>query len=45
MHPEVLLADTQHVGAPFVPEQSPGLISGVVTIDGATFITLLSLSS
>ena len=43
--PEVLLAQEPHIDAPLIPEQGPDLISGVVTIDDATFITLLSLYS
>ena len=31
--------------APLLPEQGPDLVSGVVTMDDATFTTLLSLSS
>ena len=42
--PEVLLAQDQRTDAPSLPEQGPNLISGVVTMDDATF-TLLSLSS
>ena len=41
--PEVLLAQEQRVDAPLMPEQGPDLISGVVTMDDATFTTLLSL--
>ena len=43
--PEVLLAQEQRVDAALIPEQGPGLISGVVTMDDATFTTLLSLHS
>ena len=43
--PEVLLAQEQRIGAPLIPEQGPGLISGVVAMDDATFTTLLSLHS
>ena len=42
---EVLLAYAQRVTAPPIPEQRPDLVSGVVTMDDATFTTLLSLSS
>ena len=43
-HPqEVLLAQEQRIDAPLIPEQGPDLISGVVTMDDATFTTLLSL--
>ena len=43
--PEVLLAQEQRFDAPLIPEQGPDLIGGVVTIDDATFTTLLSLHS
>ena len=43
--PEVRLAQEQRIGAPLIPELGPDLISGVVTMDGATFTTLLSLHS
>ena len=43
--PEVLLAQEQRISAPLIPEQDPDLISGVVTMDDATFTTLLSLHS
>ena len=43
--PEVLLAQEQRIDAPLIPEQGPDLISGVVTMDDATFTTLLSLHS
>ena len=43
--PEVLLAYAQRATAPLLPEQGPDLVSGVVTMDDATFTTLLSLSS
>ena len=42
---EVLLAQEQHIDAPLIPEQGPDLIGGVVTMDDATFTTLLSLHS
>ena len=41
--PEVLLAQESRIDAPLIPEQGPDLISGVVTMDDATFTTLLSL--
>ena len=41
--PEILLAHGQRIDAPIIPEQGPELISGVVTMDDATFTTLLSL--
>ena len=41
--PEVLLAQEQRIAAPLIPEQGPDLISGVVTMDDATFTILLSL--
>ena len=41
--PEVLLAHGSCIDAPIIPKQGPELISGVVTIDDATFTTLLSL--
>ena len=41
----VLLAQEQRIDAPLVPEQGPDLIGGVVTMDDATFTTLLSLHS
>ena len=41
--PEVLLAQEPRIDAPPIPEQGPALISGVVTIDDATFTILLSL--
>ena len=43
--PEVLLAHGPRIDAPIIPEQGPELISGVVTMDDATFTTLLSLHS
>ena len=43
--PEVLLVQEPRIDAPLVPEQGPDLIGGVVTMDDATFTTLLSLHS
>ena len=43
--PEVLLAYAQRVDTRPIPEQGPDLIGGIVTMDDATFTTLLSLSS
>ena len=43
--PEVLLAQGPRIDAPLIPEQGPDLISGVVTMDDATFTTLVSLHS
>ena len=43
--PEVLLAHGTSIDAPLIPEQGPDLISGVVTMDDATFTTLLPLHS
>ena len=43
--PEVLLAQEQRIDAPLIPQQGPDLISGVVTTDGPTFTTSLSLHS
>ena len=43
--PEVLLAQEQRFDALLIPEQGPDLIGGVVTMDDATFTTLLSLHS
>ena len=43
--PEVLLDQGQRIDAPLIPEQGPDLIGGVVTMDDATLITLLSLHS
>ena len=43
--PVVLLAYTQYVTAPQIPNQGPDLVSGVITMDDATFTALLSLSS
>ena len=43
--PEVLLAQEQRPDAPLIPEQGPDLIGGIVTMDDATFTTLLSLHS
>ena len=38
--PEVLLAQEPRIDAPLIPGQGPDLISGVVTMDDATFTTL-----
>ena len=43
--PEVLLAHEPRIDAPLIPDQGPDLISGVVTMDDATFTTLSSLHS
>ena len=43
--PEVLLTNTTRTDKPFVSEQGLDLISGVVTMDDATFTTLPSLTS
>ena len=43
--PEVLLAQGPRIDAPLIPEQGPDLISGVVTINDATFTPLVSLHS
>ena len=43
--PEVLLVQEPRIDAPLIPEQSPDLISGVVTMDDATLTALLSLHS
>ena len=43
--PEVPLVQEQRIGAPLILEQGPDLISGVVTMDDATFTPLLSLHS
>ena len=43
--PEVLLANTPRADKPFISEQGPDLISGVVTMDVVTFTTLPSLTS
>ena len=43
--PEVLLAHKQRDDAPFMPEQGPDLIGCIVTMDDATFTTLLILHS
>ena len=43
--PEVLLAQEQRLDAPPMPEQGPDLIGDIVTMDDATFTTLLSLHS
>ena len=43
--PEILLAQEPRIDAPLIPEQGPDLISGVVTMDDASFTTLLSLHS
>ena len=42
---EVLLAQEQRIDAPLILEQGPDLIGGGVTMDDATFTTLLSLHS
>ena len=42
---EVLLAQQQRIDAPLIPEQGPDLTGGVVTMNDATFTTLLSLHS
>ena len=42
---KVLLAQEQRIDAPFIPEQGPDLIGGIVTMDDATFTTLLWLHS
>ena len=39
--PEIFLAHTPRVDVPLMLKQSPHLISGVVTISGATFTTSL----
>ena len=39
--PEVLLARGPRIDASLIPEQGPDLISGVITMDDATFTTLL----
>lgn len=41
--PDVLLAQALRIDAPLVPEQGPGLIGVVVTMDDTTFTTLMSL--
>ena len=41
--PEVLLTQEQRLDAHPIPEQGPDLIGGIVTMDDATFTTLLSL--
>ena len=41
--PEVLLAHEQRDDASLMPEQGPDLIGGIVTMDDATFTTLLTL--
>ena len=41
--PEVLLANEQRDDAPLMPEQGPDMIGGIVTMDDATFTTLLIL--
>ena len=41
--PEVRLAQEQYIDAPLISEQGPDLIGGVVTMEDATFTTLLSL--
>ena len=43
--PEVLLAQEQRADAPPLPEQGPDLLGGIVTMDDATFTTLLTLHS
>ena len=43
--PEVLLTNTTRGDKPFISEQGPDLISGVVTMDDVTFTTLPSLTS
>ena len=42
---EILLAHPKLVDAALLPEKDPNLITGVVTIDDATFTALLSLVS
>ena len=43
--PELLFAQDQRIDAPLIPEPGHDLIGGVVTMDDATFTTLLSLHS
>ena len=43
--PEVLLAQDHRTDAPPLPEQGPDLLGGIVTMDDATFTTLLTLHS
>ena len=43
--PEVLLAHEQRDDAPLMPERSPDLIGCIVTMDDASFTTLLTLLS
>ena len=43
--PKVRLAQEQRIDAPLLPGQGSDLIGGVVTMDDATFTTLLSLRS
>ena len=43
--PEVLLAQEQRADAPLLPEQGSDLMGGIVTMDDATFATLLTLYS
>ena len=43
--PEVLLAHEQRDDAPLMPEQGPDPIGSIVTMDDATFTTLLTLHS
>ena len=43
--PEVLLAHEQRDDAPLMPEQGLDMIGGIVTMDDATFTTLLTLHS
>ena len=42
---EVRSVQEQRIDAPLIPKQGPDLIGGVVTMDDATFTTLLSLHS
>ena len=43
--PEVRLAQEQRADAPLLPEQGADMIGGIVTMDDATFTTLLTLHS
>ena len=43
--PEVLLTYGSHTDKPLIPKQGPDLVSGIVTIDDETFMTLPSLTS
>ena len=43
--PEVLLAQDQRTDAPPLPEQGPDRLGGIITMDDATFTTLLTLHS